>query len=55
MNVLSGYKTYIVAAILGLVTVATQLGYLNADQAKTVQELLAATGLVTLRLAVSKI
>jgi|TARA_Y100000310_G_scaffold345664_1_gene467913 uncharacterized membrane protein YkgB len=50
---LAGKKTYIVAALVGLVVVAVQLGFISADMGNTALGLLGATGLATLRMGVS--
>lgn len=52
MNFLSGYKTYIIAALVGAVTVAHTLGYINDEIFKEALGFLGAGGLVTLRAAV---
>lgn len=53
-TMLAGYKTYIIAALVAAVTVAQQLGYLDAATAQTLLGLLGAGGLATLRAGVTK-
>jgi hypothetical protein len=52
MQALQGYKTYIVAVLMGAGVAAQMLGYLTADQLTTLEALLAALGLGTLRHAI---
>lgn len=49
IQALSGYKTYLVAVALGLLTVAQTLGWLTVEQAATIQTLLLGAGLAALR------
>ena len=51
MNVLQGYRTYIIAALIGLVTVGHQLGYIDSTTYQTLLGVLGAGGLATLRAA----
>lgn len=52
MQALSGYKTYIIAALIGIATVAKTLGYLTADQLQTIIGLLGPAAAVTMRMAI---
>ena len=54
MDALKGYKTYIVAALAGVVTVLQMLGYVDGELAVTLYGFLGAGGLATLRAAVPK-
>lgn len=49
---LAGKKTYIVAALVAVVVVAVQLGFITAEMGNTLLGLLGATGLATLRMGV---
>ena len=51
---LSGYKTYLIAAAIGVVSAAHQLGYLDAQLYGTLLGLLGGGGLATLRAGVTK-
>ena len=51
MNVLQGYRTYIIAALIGLGTVGHQLGYIDSTTYQTLLGVLGAGGLATLRAA----
>lgn len=51
MNVLQGYRTYIIAALIGLLTVGHQLGYIDSTTYQTLLGVLGAGGLATLRAA----
>lgn len=51
---LSGYKTYIIAAVMGLVFALEFAGVITPDTAKAVEGLLIASGLMTLRAGVQK-
>ena len=51
MNALQGYRTYIIAAMIGLVTVGHHLGYIDSITYQTLLGVLGAGGLVTLRAA----
>ena len=51
---LQGYKTYIVAALVGLVIALQQLGYITGDQAKTLLEILGAAGAATLAAKINR-
>jgi len=51
MNALQGYRTYIIAALIGLVTVGHQLGYIDSTTYQTLLGVLGAGGLATLRAA----
>ena len=53
MDFLKGKKTYLIAAAVGLVTVAHQLGWIDADTYKVVLGFLGAGGLATLRAGVN--
>lgn len=50
---LAGKKTYIIAAVVAVLTVAVHLGYIGQDLANTLYGLLGAGGLATLRAGVS--
>ena len=50
-----GYKTYIVALLVGLLAVAKFLGYVSPELYETLLGLLVGTGLYTLRSAVKKL
>jgi hypothetical protein len=52
---LSGYKTYLVAAAAGALTVAQMLGYIDAEAYANLMLLLGAGGVATLRAAISKV
>lgn len=52
---LSGYKTYIIAAALGALAGARYLGYVSAEQAQIIEALLLGGGLAALRAGVAKI
>ncbi len=52
---LSGYKTYIVAVLGGIVFAAQQLGYITPEVATRLYELLGVLGVATLRAAIGKI
>ena len=52
MNFLAGKRTYIVAAIAGIVAIVYSLGYINQEQLTMIQSFLAALGLTTIRLAI---
>ena len=54
MNILSGYKTYIVAVLLGLVGAGKHLGYIDPEAATTIETLLLGGGLAFLRAGVKK-
>lgn len=54
MDMLKGKKTYIVAILVALVVLASQLGYINAEMADMLYGLLGATGLATLRAGVGQ-
>lgn len=54
MDKLKGYRTYLVAAAVGIATVVYQLGYIDGDLYATALGLLGAGGLATLRAAVPK-
>lgn len=51
---LSGKKTYILAAIAGLLTVAHALGWITSEVYQTLMGLVGAGGLATLRQGVKK-
>ena len=51
---LEGKKTYIVAIVIGLATMAQHLGWLSAQQFETIVGILGALGLATLRSGVAK-
>jgi len=51
MNALQGYRTYIIAGLIGLVTVGYQLGYIDSTTYQTLLGVLGAGGLATLRAA----
>lgn len=51
MNVLQGYRTYIIAALIGLATALHQLGYVDSTTYQTLLGVLGAGGLATLRAA----
>jgi len=53
MNFFAGYKTYIIAALVGVATVMHQLGYVDADTYTTILGFLGAGGLAALRIGVS--
>ncbi len=55
MSKIDGYKTYIVAGIVAVVTFSQMVGWLDADAYKTIIGLLAALGLYTVRDAISKL
>ena len=48
----SGYKTYLVAALAGLLTAAKTLGYIDEQMYQTILGFLASVGLATLRNAI---
>lgn len=54
MNFLKGKKTYIIAGLIGVVTVAAALGYIGDETKITLIGLLGGGGLATLRAGVSK-
>jgi len=47
-----GYKTYIIAALIGVVSAIHALGYIDAGMYQTLLGVLTGGGLATLRLAV---
>lgn len=51
---LSGKKTYLVAAILGLLNAAVYLNWITVDQLNQINAILVALGLGALRAGVSK-
>lgn len=51
---LQGKKTYIVAVLMGLVAVGTQLGWITKEAAATIEALLLGGGLAFLRAGVAK-
>lgn len=51
MNALQGYRTYIIAGLIGVATVLHQLGYIDSQTYQTVLGVLGAGGLATLRAA----
>jgi hypothetical protein len=51
---LKGYRTYIIALILGLVNAAVYLGWITVDQLEQINVILVALGLGALRAGVSK-
>lgn len=51
-GMLSGYRTYIIAGLIGVATVLHQLGYMDSQTYQTVLGALGAGGLFTLRAAV---
>jgi uncharacterized membrane protein len=53
MEFLSGYKTYIIAGLVGVVAVVHQLGYIDDAMAGTILTLLGGGGLATLRAGVA--
>lgn len=53
-SILQGYKTYIVAALAGLVIVLQQLGYLTSDQVQVLLVLLGASGAATLAAKINR-
>jgi hypothetical protein len=55
MTSLAGYKTYLVAAGMGLVVVAHVLGWIDAATFATLLGFLNAAGLATLRAGVQKV
>ena len=52
---MSGYKTYAIAALIGVVTVAHQLGYIDDNLRDTILGFLGAGGLATLRAGIAKV
>lgn len=54
MKQLEGKKTYICAFLIGIVVVAAQLGYIDANMRDTLLGILGAGGLVAMRSAMSK-
>ena len=54
MNMLKGYKTYIVAVLVALTVGAQQLGWIDGPTSGAILGLLGAGGLATLRAGVSK-
>ena len=54
MQWLSGRKTYLVAALMGVLAMARTLGWLDEQSYQTVLGLLAGLGLGTLRAGVTK-
>lgn len=53
LEILKGYKTYLVAAGIGLVAFARAMGYLDDETAAIITSLLIGGGIATLRAAVS--
>lgn len=54
MNVLDGKKTYIVAAVLGLLNAAVYLNWITVDQLAQINTVLVALGIGALRAGVNK-
>lgn len=54
MNFLNNKKTYIVAFLIGVATVAVQLGFIDDEMYKMILGFLNAGGLAALRAGVSK-
>jgi hypothetical protein len=52
-GMLSGYKTYIVAVLMGVATALHQLGYIDAQVYETVMGALGAGAVFTIRHAIS--
>lgn len=48
---MAGYKTYIVAALIGLVTAIKALGYIDESVYQTIIAILGSGGLITMRMA----
>ena len=53
MEWLKGKKTYLIAALVGIVAVIQQLGYIDESMAGTILAVLGGGGLATLRAGVS--
>jgi len=53
-QILKGKKTYIVATLVGIVAVAQYVGFITNEVAMTLYGLLGASGIATMRAAVSK-
>jgi|PlaIllAssembly_1097288.scaffolds.fasta_scaffold00292_6 uncharacterized membrane protein len=53
--ILQGYKTYIIAAITALVTVAHSLGYIDDATYQTILALLASLGGATLAAKINRV
>ncbi len=53
-TMLSGYKTYIIAVLIGIATVVHQIGYIDALTYQTILGILGAGGLAALRIGISK-
>lgn len=51
---LSGYKTIIIAVLLGIFTTLKSLGYIDHDTWETIFGILSSGGLLTMRAAVAK-
>ena len=54
MNALQGYRTYIIAGLIGLVTAGYHLGYIDSITYQTLLGVLGAGGLATLRAGINK-
>lgn len=54
MEFLSGYKTYIIAALMGIVTALVAANVITEEQAQHIYAALGAFGLATLRAGVAK-
>jgi len=55
MPMLTGYKTYIVGALIGFLTAAESMGLVPPEAANTLREMLLGLGLVTLRAGIKKV
>lgn len=52
MNALSGYRTYIIAALLGLLAAGHYLGYIDLETFQSLSVMLTGGGLAALRAGV---
>ena len=55
MQVLAGYRTYIVATAIGVVAALQYAGLLSADTADTIRNFLIGLGVVTMRSALARV
>ena len=54
MPMLTGYKTYIVGALIGLITAAETVGLVPSEMASMIRDFLYGLGFVTLRAGIKK-
>ena len=52
---LKGYKTYIIASLMALLTTANMMGFISTEQFGAIMALLGSFGLATLRQAVGEV